>query len=145
MVLNRIGRIKCDEVKPACLKCTSTGRDGEAAAKADLLHTTQAGISAPWLSPSTAPNELSVQVFISSAIMFGLWLPWNFRSEFWDATTALSTFDERLPTSCGIFQAHNTHSQWGEFWIQRFPGKRCFAELTFGHLFYIHPHCVSLG
>lgn len=121
-LLDRIRRIKCDEAKPACLKCTSTGRscDGYAVANADSLHLTRANPSACRLPPSTIPNELSLVKLRTSPERRGfhffchhVWpqVTMALRSEFWDslifqashvdaalrdATTALGAFGERL-------------------------------------------------
>lgn len=118
-LLDRIRRIKCDEAKPACLKCTSTGRscDGYAVAKADLLHTTRANLSACRLPPLTIPNELSLVKLRTSperrAFHFfchHLWpqVTMALRSEFWDSLILPSKPCRCRPPACD----HRTWRVW---------------------------------
>lgn len=92
----RIRRIKCDEAKPACIKCTSTGRTCDGYTKThDPSPDPPAGSQLVPVPAQSIPNELSVSVDGDYDERRGFHV---FQSHFWPLLSSAleSVFWERL-------------------------------------------------
>lgn len=84
--MNRIRRIKCDEGKPCCHKCQSTGRkcDGYAPTEEPKPQTAKRAHPSRALAANTGSNVLEQQAFSFFRICTGPGLAGYFRGGAWD-------------------------------------------------------------
>lgn len=101
LTIHVVRRIKCDEARPACLRCTSTGRrcDGyiHTTTNALILHTSGGSPSSPVSCSPSYDNHASWQ----SNHSFAFFIQWTcpqlagfFGSDFWEHFTLQAAYHE---------------------------------------------------